>query len=510
MTTAVTEPGKPQQPFGPQPVPVRRATIWPEKVWPATQSAAASWQVLAATLVVGWICSIVWHFDSVSIGFLLTAILVFGVAFGTARRRPTATEAVWIALTLALLSVPAFRDASWLAVLCILASWGAGWTALVGGRTWTSIFFGAFVVWMLPARVLGWTTRGGRVLLRGKTSGRKLRILGVAALTVVLVGAFGALFAGADPAFAHLVAGVTPDLDAPTISGQVFVGVFAMVFVLASSYLVLFVPKFDAIAPAPGKSAQRWEWAVPLSVLAALFVVFVGVQITVLFGGSEHVLRTENLTYAEYARQGFWQLLAVTALILLVLAVAIRKAPRESSSDRTLARSLIGVLCVSSMVIVSSAVFRMWTYEQAYGFTELRLLVTTIELWLGSIFLMICVAGVKMSAPWLPRAVVGAGVVALLVLAAWNPDAYIADRNIDRYDSTGKIDVSFLSTLSADAVPEFDRLPEPMRSCLLSNAADRLDESEPWYRFNLSRTLARATLDDQPKRDSNCLTTVGR
>ena len=57
----------------------------------------------------------------------------------------------------------------------------------------------------------------------------------------------------------------------------------------------------------------------PLGVLDALFVAFVAVQATVLFGGHAHVLETEGLTYAEYARQGFWQLLWVSALTLLVL-----------------------------------------------------------------------------------------------------------------------------------------------------------------------------------------------
>ena len=67
----------------------------------------------------------------------------------------------------------------------------------------------------------------------------------------------------------------------------------------------------------------------PLGVLDALFLAFVAVQATVLFGGHRHVLETEGLTYAEYARQGFWQLLWVSALTLLVLSAVIRVAGRE-------------------------------------------------------------------------------------------------------------------------------------------------------------------------------------
>ena len=66
---------------------------------------------------------------------------------------------------------------------------------------------------------------------------------------------------------------------------------------------------------------------------------------------------------------------------------------------------------------------------------------------------MVLVAGIRLRAAWLPRAVVAAGVLALLGLAAANPDGLIADRNVARFEQTGRIDESYLADLSADAVP---------------------------------------------------------
>ena len=63
-------------------------------------------------------------------------------------------------------------------------------------------------------------------------------------------------------------------------------------------------------APARDAGSRLAEWLIPLAVLDALFLAFVLVQITVLFGGHDRVLQTSGLTYAEYARSGFWQLLA--------------------------------------------------------------------------------------------------------------------------------------------------------------------------------------------------------
>jgi hypothetical protein len=125
-------------------------------------------------------------------------------------------------------------------------------------------------------------------------------------------------------------------------------------------------------------------------------------------------------------------------------------------------------------------------YQQAYGFSTERLMVITIEVWLGVVFLLVAAAGIRMTARWLPRAVLVAGVLALLGLAALNPERLIADRNIDRFQQTGLLDAEYLSTLSADIDPALHRLPDSVRACVTAGNSDR----DPWYVFNLSRSRA--------------------
>ena len=153
------------------------------------------------------------------------------------------------------------------------------------------------------------------------------------------------------------------------------------------------------MAPAPMRPVPRWEWALPLGVLDTLFIAFVAVQASILFGGHTHVLETEGLTYAEYARQGFWQLLWVSGLTMLVLSGVIRVAGRATAADRRLLRVLVGTLCATSVVVVISAIHRMWVYQQAYGSGPERLMVITIEVWLGAVFLLVVAAGIRMKRP---------------------------------------------------------------------------------------------------------------
>jgi hypothetical protein len=79
-----------------------------------------------------------------------------------------------------------------------------------------------------------------------------------------------------------------------------------------------------------------------------------------------------------------------------------------------------------------------------------------------------------------------AGVLALLGVAAMNPERFIAERNIDRYEQTGLLDTDYLLSLSPDVEQALARLPEPIREC----ARYRNDAPDAWYALNLSRSRA--------------------
>ena len=82
--------------------------------------------------------------------------------------------------------------------------------------------------------------------------------------------------------------------------------------------------------------------------------MFVAFQLTTLYGGNDYVLKTSGVTYAEYARSGFAQLIAAAALTLAVIAAAARYSP-----DSKLRRALLGALTVLTLVILASAYTRL-------------------------------------------------------------------------------------------------------------------------------------------------------
>jgi hypothetical protein len=238
----------------------------------------------------------------------------------------------------------------------------------------------------------------------------------------------------------------------------------------------------------PRPVAHRFEWLAPVLVVDAVFVLFLVAQATVIFGGHDYLERTTGLTYADYVHQGFGQLTVATALTLLVVWAASRKAPRAMPSDRAWLRGSLGLLGAATMVVVASALYRMSVYQDAYGFTRLRLLVDVFEGWLGLLVLATMAGGVALRAAWLPRFGLLTGVAALLGLAALNPDAWIARQNLDRYEDTGEVDWTYLADLSDDALPVLRELPDDLEDCAIDVAGDGHDD---WLEWNLGRWRAR-------------------
>ena len=417
------------------------------------------------------------------IGFLITGVAV-AAAVARARPRPLDLESGGFAgAALVLLSMATFRDAGWVVVVDVAAASVCGALAITGAPRWATTFAAPWRVvrdaFLVPVSVARSIPRGGSIAWLGP-AGR------AAFASAVLLLTFGALFASADAAFADIAASVLlPDIAVDLLPARLFVG---LVIAAGAGGLILVARRPE---PTPGEGrlqirVSTLEWALPLLALDALFAAFVVVQLAVLFGGHAHVLETAGLTYAQYARAGFFQLLVVAVLVLGVVAVAVRVA---GPPQGRLLKILLGVLCVLTLVVLASALRRMNLYEDVYGLTRIRVSVYAVDLWLAAVFVAVIVAGSIGRWAWLPRAVAALSVAGLLAFNAANPDALIA-RSATSLEHTSEIDTYYLSTLSADALPALMELPPEVRGCIASRIATGIGSDAPWTSFNVSRQAA--------------------
>ncbi|MYX72563.1 DUF4173 domain-containing protein [Streptomyces sp. SID3915] len=471
---------------------------------PSAIGLATLWSALATGLLSALLLG-----DGLGLNLLLVAVpaaLAAHFAARAAGRRLRPWTAVWAVGGLALLAIPALRDAGWPTFLAVVSALAVGSLALHGGRSWPGVLLGSWGLFTSVAAGVRWGWRGVRDRADG-SRGRLGTAVRSAAVALALLVVFGALFAGADAAFADLLNSLTPDVTLGGGPWQALLFVLGLLGALAAAYTAAAPARWDTLTVKPGRARRRAEWAVPLIVLDLLFAVFLGLQLVVLLGGYDKVLEKTGLTPAAYAREGFWQLLWATVLTLVVIALALRWAPRGGPRDRALVRSVLGALCVLTLVVVASALRRMGLYVEAFGLTRLRISVAAVELWLGVVLVLILLAGV-FGAWLLPRAVAVSAAAGVLVFGLVSPDGLIADQNVGRHDKGMAIDIDYLRDLSADAVPALDTLPEPLRSCALERIQRTLATSDtPWYATSWGEARARDILAANPARShgADCL-----
>ncbi|MEU8607743.1 DUF4173 domain-containing protein [Actinoplanes sp. NPDC048791] len=489
-------PQYPPRPLGTYERPPGMWQTFRKKHWPGPKE-ARGWAVPAGVVAGAAGFLIFLPLNRVGIGWFLGWLaLTLGVAFAVRRsaglpRRKRLLRSGWAVAALALLLIPAFRNAWWLVTFSVLGAIGCTALAIVGGRQIRSILFSLVAAPYAALAGIPWVRRH---LKAGRNPGIARRILFSVALTAVVLLVFGALLSSADVAFSRLLDDAIPDLSIDSIFQWIFLAAAGGLLAVSGIYTLTAPPTTSSLDTEGRGRFGLIEWAPAGAALVLLFGGFVAVQFTVLFGGSRHVLETAGLSYSQYARSGFWQLVAVTLLSLALIASLARWAKRDQPAERLLLRVLLGLLCALSVIIVASALSRMWEYQRVYSFTGERIFVMASEMLLGVIFVLIAVAGIKWQGRWIPGATVGLAVLMLLGLAALDPEGYVASRNAARYEGSGKIDAWYLRALSADATPALTKLPDPVRRCTLSWIAEDLEDPDPWYAWNLGRQRAREAL----------------
>jgi hypothetical protein len=251
------------------------------------------------------------------------------------------------------------------------------------------------------------------------------------------------------------------------------------------------------------------EALVVLVAVDVLFGAFVALQVAYLFGGAQTVLGS-GITFSDYAREGYFQLVAVVALAGLLLALA------EAAARRTRAFFVAGLGLIGlTAVILASAAVRLGLYQQIYGWTEVRFYVAASIAWLalGGVVLAVLVLRDRMR--WLLHGLALAAVAVTLVVTTIGPQAFVTRQNLDRAldpalvppeGHTG-LDAGYLVTLGDDAIPEIvealPRLDPTSRAALLSVLELRRSQlsNEPdsgWPSWNLAREQAREALARLP------------
>ena len=184
--------------------------------------------------------------------------------------------------------------------------------------------------------------------------------------------------------------------------------------------------------------------------LCLLYVLFFFSQLQYFLGGFTG--STEGMTYAEYARRGFFELCGVCTLNLFVIGGMGFFAKCTGTEKPPALRLFSGFLCISSLLLSGTAIAKMLLYIRIYGMTRLRIYTTWFMLLLAAAFLLLLLR------QFLPQLNLGKGMAVIFtvmfaLLCFSRPDAWITRCNAEMYLSgqLEQFDDSVLSTMSTDA-----------------------------------------------------------
>jgi hypothetical protein len=311
---------------------------------------------------------------------------------------------------------------------------------------------------------------------------------------------FGALFASADTAFRLFVQDLF-DVDWDNLGRHLLV-IGSVTWIVAGFLRVL---AFNARADFPlhdTASAMKLEslaLLLPLTLLNGLFMTFVAVQLNYFFGDTAYIADPNGPTYSEYARQGFFQLVAVAVLALLVLYAGDWLDRDAVPTARKWFQILAALLIVLVYIVMASALHRMYLYYEAYGLTELRLYTTAFMFWLAIAIIAFAATVLIGARERYVMMVASTAWIAVIALHAINPNALIVRANLARSMEGKPLDSTYLGgALGADAIPSLVAAREGYAKSL-QNGIDQAiaywmhiegQKSHDWRTWNWSRWRA--------------------
>jgi hypothetical protein len=303
---------------------------------------------------------------------------------------------------------------------------------------------------------------------------------------------FGALLASADDAFAKLLGDLIV-VDLTDAFQHVVVTAFAAAVCAGFLRSLLFSGAMPRFERPTFLALGAPETNIALGLVNLLFALFVGVQFRYFFGGARTV-RVGNLTWSEYARHGFFELVWVVALTLPMLLAAewlIRKDDaRGLRTFRVLALVQIGLV----FIIAVSAYQRMQLYRDAYGLTEQRLYTTAFMFWLAALLVWFVATVLTGHRGRFAIGALASAVVAVVALHAINPDALIVRTNLARADGGQRaFDDEYAASLSDDAAETILTNARAFRPATLRKFTTRR-RTIGWRTWNVSRVKAIALL----------------
>lgn len=188
--------------------------------------------------------------------------------------------------------------------------------------------------------------------------------------------------------------------------------------------------------------------------ILAVYTLFVFIQFRYLFAGAD---LPYGLSYSEYARKGFFELLFLSGLNIILILIAVNLTRVKEDLWPKITGYLCHYLCLVTIILLASSWYRLWLYSADAGLTRLRLLVFGFLIFeaIGLVITFFYIKKPKFNITFVYLTI---GLVYYLILNVVPIDTLIAKNQVDRYFADQRQGIEYIMTLSPDAAPQIARL----------------------------------------------------
>jgi hypothetical protein len=429
-------------------------------------------------------------FDGVGIFLLTLTAAAIVVLDGAGERREVW---VWAGAAIAAGALPVLRASPWvtgpavvMAGVCLVIAALVRFTGSGFDLAWLSIFRTPVDAVRGGIESIPWLARKATASSTPAWTNNAARAGRSALVAVPLVVVIVALLASADAAFRGLfIVHFNLNVVIVTLIGC---GIgFAGIVGLLSQGLRSQRTKTDA---PKGIRLGRLEQLTALISVSLVLAVFISLQLATTYGKALSTLAGSGVSVAQYARSGWFQLLAVVTIDALVV-IAFRSLGSHSLRRDRVYQVAVTMLVLLSLGLLGSSLHRLSLYDQAYGWTMLRLACWFAATWIGLllVFLLAQVWNLMPSRNWLPGVAILAGVAVTLAWGISNPSAFVARHDLARADA----DEYYLANLGPDAIPTLlaDRSPSATTAAIRKDICTAPGPSVGLRQYSTSWTVAK-------------------
>ena len=240
--------------------------------------------------------------------------------------------------------------------------------------------------------------------------------------------------------------------------GEIFVSIWVGVQLFILLFSLLFglrhrLPEKPAEPQNPRQGIAAMGLNSFLSTISAVYVLYLFSQLAYFFSAFSGIL-PKDYTVAEYARRGFFEMCAICAINLVLVAVCLGLSRKQAGKAPLSTRCIALFILLFSMGLVATALSKMVLYIGSFGMTRLRILTAVFMVMLAVVVLFVIVRLFSVRFPYMKATVIAVTLIGLTV-GYTGLDAFITRYNVTAYQQgqLEELDVGHLTDLSEGATP---------------------------------------------------------